>query len=320
MPAQRFAIAGCNPEPVFAVTHELRDPARAGPDDRKAEAHGFEGRDAEALVGKGHGEHVAAGVNRFQPCAVQAPPEYHLLFQAMFRDDRACASQVATVRGHVAHEGEPPHLPREARQADQERGQPLDGRQVPDEQQFEGTASAAPFGDEAWRGYYAEAAAGGAGHAVRPRMTEQLPDLVAGGGAVENEGIHRLQITALHLAVNEIEPPAARLAAENLVDDAHDGGSHPAANAAVEAEEGGVDERILQDEVPGVAAHPVAEPAREIVEEAFPVMSPGQADHRDPVAPALQGVDQVPVVEEPAGQGLQAPVQHQRYAHAISSV
>ena len=151
-------------------------------------------------------------------------------------------------------------------------------------------------------------------------MTEQLPDLVAGGGAIENEGIHRLQITALHLAVNEVEPPAARLAAENLVDDAHDGGSYPAAEAEIEAEEGRMDERILQDEVPGVAAHPVAEPAREIVEKAFPVTSPGQVDHRDPVAPVLQGLDQVPVVQEPAGQGLQAAIQDQRYAHAISSV
>ena len=81
-----------------------------------------------------------------------------------------------------------------------------------------------------------------------------------------------------------------------------------------------LDERILQDDVPGVAAHPVAEPAREFVEKAFSVTSPGQVDHRDPVAPALQGLDQVPVVEEPAGQGLQAAIQDQRYAHAISSV
>jgi hypothetical protein len=69
-----------------------------------------------------------------------------------------------------------------------------------------------------------------------------------------------------------------------------------------------MDEFVLQDEVPGAATQPVAQFVREIVEEADPIMSPGQANHLDPVPAALQGLDQVTVVQEPAGQGLQAAV------------
>jgi len=128
------------------------------------------------------------------------------------------------------------------------------------------------------------------------------------GGAVENVRIRRLKISALHLPVSEIEPAAAGLAAENLVDDAHDGSPAPAADSAVEPEEGRMDEFVLQDEVPGAAAQPVAQFVREIVEEAGPIAPPGQAHHLDPVPPALQGLDQVTVVQEPAGQGVQAAV------------
>ena len=143
---------------------------------------------------------------------------------------------------------------------------------------------------------------------MRPSFTDQLADLVTGGGAVENIRIRRLKISALQLPVSEIEPAAAGLAAENLVDDAHDGSTAPAADSAVEPEEGRMDEFVLQDEVPGAAAQPVAQPAREIVEEAGPIAPPGQAHHLDPVPPALQGLDQVTVVQEPAGQGVQAAV------------
>ena len=66
----------------------------------------------------------------------------------MAGDDRVRPAHAAAVCGHVAHEGEPPHVPRQARQAGEERVQPLDGRQVPDEQQLEGAALAAFLGDE----------------------------------------------------------------------------------------------------------------------------------------------------------------------------
>ena len=81
-----------------------------------------------------------------------------------------------------------------------------------------------------------------------------------------------------------------------------------------------MDEFVLQDEVPGAAAQPIAQFVREIIEEAGPIMPPGQTHHLDPVPPPLQGLDQVAVVQEPAGQGVQAAVEDQRYGHVISSV
>jgi len=81
-----------------------------------------------------------------------------------------------------------------------------------------------------------------------------------------------------------------------------------------------MDEFVLQDEVPGAAAQPVAQFVRQIVEEAGPIMPPGQANHLDPVPPALQGLDQVTVVQEPAGQGVQAAVEDQRNGQVIYSV
>ena len=125
------------------------DPARAGPDDRQAEAHGFERRDAEALVGKGHGEHVAAGVNRFQARRRPGRPRNTTCFPkpwwAMIARARRTQRRSAAMS---PTEGEPPSVSRQARQVGEERRQPLDGRQVPDEQQLEGAALAAFFGDE----------------------------------------------------------------------------------------------------------------------------------------------------------------------------
>jgi hypothetical protein len=93
-----------------------------------------------------------------------------------------------------------------------------------------------------------------------------LVDLVTGGSAVENVRIRRLKISTFHLSVSAIEPAVAGLAAENLVDDANDGSPAPAADSAVEPEEGRMDEFVLQDELPGAAAQSVAQFVREIVE------------------------------------------------------
>jgi hypothetical protein len=100
-----------------------------------------------------------------------------------------------------------------------------------------------------------------------------------------------------------------------MVDDGDHGVAQPGAQTLIEPETGGVDQLIFQEDIKVGLYKPAEEPGVQVVQQAYPIRSPGKADNLHPVSGLPKIPDQIPVIDEAAGDGGQAPVNEQAHMH-----
>ena len=109
------------------------------------------------------------------------------------------------------------------------------------------------------------------------------------------------------------------LAAAQVMDNGDHRVTQPGAQALVEPETGGVHQLIFQEDIKGGLGEPAAEPGVQVVQEADAIAAPGETDDLHPVAGLTQIAHQVAVIDEAAGDGVQAAVNEQAHMHYRSS-
>jgi hypothetical protein len=103
------------------------------------------------------------------------------------------------------------------------------------------------------------------------------------------------------------------------MDDGDHGAAQSGAQTLVEPETGGVDQFVLEEDIEVSLSEPAAEAGVQVVQEADPIAAPGETDDLHSVAGLPKIADQVPVIDEAAGDGVQAAVNEQAYMHYRSS-
>jgi hypothetical protein len=157
-----------------------------------------------------------------------------------------------------------------------------------------------------------EPVAGGRGDDARGGVDAEGGDGVAGRRAVADDAVESREVPALDGPIQRGEPAA--LARAEVVDDPHD----RVGQVAVVPDERGVRQLVLEHHV-DVDAEALAEPRERAVDQPARVRPPRELDDFDGVAGPAEPLDQLPVVAEPPGLLVEAPVQREADPHTGAS-
>jgi hypothetical protein len=105
------------------------------------------------------------------------------------------------------------------------------------------------------------------------------------------------------------------LPAAEMVHDGDQGTGKAGMEAPVEPEAGRVHQFILEEDIKGGLLKSAAEFGVQVIQQAHAIGAPGETDDFHPVALLPKIPDQVAVIDEAPGNGIQAAIDEQAYPH-----
>src|SRR5208337_4918323 len=132
-----------------------------------------------------------------------------------------------------------------------------------------------------------------------------------GGLAVADEAVQRSQVRALHLPIEPVLPGGPGFAAPEMVNDGYQGIGNPAAQPTIEKEQRRMRQLILEQQLKVSPAQTFTEVRRKVVQQTAAVGAPGDGDDFHLVPPAHKMLDQLPIIEEAAGDQVKSAIKQQ---------